>query len=247
MEKKWICSFGLFSAGLLGLFVCGSLQAQAPSASGRVNAVEISFEVPIENGNLNAARDKAQGLAFEKAMELSLPAELSAEIRQQRIKAAPRFVKSFRVLEEKNVGESLHFRYQVEFQPAAYEGISVQLGPPPSASKDWHVEIVSTQAFNAGQLIDQLEKDAGIKVTSFKLTRSALILEVSSHKLMENLKADVQAVVGSIGTVGLFEKPAATLQPVVQDSAPGALQPPSTGSESSQVPVEHPKDELKKD
>jgi hypothetical protein len=143
------------------------------------------------------------------------------------------------MIEEKNAGDFLSFRYQVEFYPAAFEGLKVEVGPA-LESKDWNVEIVTDKALNAGQLIEQLERAAGLKVTSFKLTRSALILELKSHKTKDSLKEDVQSVVGAMGSVAVFEKLPLT-------SPQETLQQEGSGPNSSQGPVEPPKDELKKD
>ncbi len=239
MEKKWIRSFGLFSTSLLIASIL-VLHAEEPTAPASVNqGVEVSFDVAIEGGDLNAARDKSKALAFEKAMDVSLPQELPSTIREQRVKVAARFVKSFQMIEEKNVGDFLSFRYQVEFYPAAFEGLKIEVGPT-LEPKDWNVEIVTDKALNVGQVIDQLEKLAGLKVTSFKLTRSALILELRSHKTKDSLKEDVQSVVGAMGSVAVFEK-----VPVVNPQE--TLQPEGSGPNSIQGPVELPKDELKKD
>ncbi len=239
MEKKWIRRFGLFGTGLLisSVLVVGAQESAAPTAT--IQGIEVSFDVAIESGNLNVARDKSKSVAFEKAMDVSLPQELPPSVREQRIKSASRFVKSFQMIEEKNAGDFLSFRYQVEFYPAAFEGLKVEVGPT-LESKDWNVEIVTDKALNAGQLIDQLEKAAGLKVTSFKLTRSALILELRSHKTKDSLKEDVQSVVGAMGSVAVFEKLPLT-------SPQETLQQEGSGPNSSQGPAEPPKDELKKD
>jgi hypothetical protein len=239
VEKKWIRRFGLFGTSLLisSVLVVGAQELAAPAAT--VQGIEVSFDVAIESGNLNAARDKSKAVAFEKAMSASLPQELPSTLREQRIKSASRFVKSFQMIEEKNAGDFLSFRYQVEFYPAAFEGLKGDLGPT-LESKDWNVEIVTDRALNAGQVIEQLERAVGLKVTSFKLTRSALILELKSHKTKDSLKEDVQSVVGAMGSVAVFEKLPLTIP---QD----ALQQEGSGPDSSQGPVEPLKDELEKD
>ncbi len=247
MEKKWIRSFRLLSACLLMTFSAAvGAQESAPSVVS-AQGVEVSFDVAIEAGNLNAARDQSKALAFEKAMDVSLPQELPVAIREQRIKSAARFVKSFQMIEEKNAGDFLTFRYQVEFYPAAFEGLKVEVGPT-LETKDWNVEIVTDRALNAGLLIERLEKEANLKITSFKLTRSALILELKSHKSKDSLKLDVQAVVGAMGSVAVFEKSALPLAPTNPPAMPQeTLQQEGSGPNSSQGPIELPKDELKKD
>ena len=252
MEKKRFCCLGLFCASLLileGLPVV----AQPQSAEQGSRSVEVSFDVPIEAGDLKAARDRAQALAFEKAMDASLPLEIPANVREQRIKIAPRFVKGFRLIEEKNAGDHLSFKYQVEFQGAAFDGLSVEMGPVVEAI-DWHIEVVSEKPFNVGQLIERLEQEAGLKVTSFKLTRSALIVKVRSHKSKESLQSDIQGVVGALGSVSIFEKLPEPAKPELNQPAPDSggqsqetLQPSQTGTNSIQMPTEHRQDELKKD
>jgi len=252
VEKKRFCCLGLFCASLL-ILGCFQVVAQAPSVEQSSRSVEVAFDVPIEGGDLKAARDRAQAIAFEKAMDASLPLEIPASVREQRIKIAPRFVKGFRLIEEKNAGDHLSFKYQVEFQGTAFEGLTVEMGPVVEAI-DWHIEVVSEKPFNVGQLIERLEKEAGLKVTSFRLTRSALIVKVRSHKTRESLQFDIQGVVGSLGAVNVFDKLPEPAKPELNSPAPdsagpsqGTLQPSQTGTNSIEMPTEHRRDELKKD
>lgn len=196
----------------------------APSSSNS-RTVNVSLEVPILNNDTLAARDNSQGQAFEKALEQALPASLDPSTRSQRIKSAIRYIKSFRVTEEHRVGEVLKINYEIEIQESAFEADPLKKSEPlptmtQAAGDEIGVEIVFLSAFNAAETVDQIEGQLKIPVTSFRLTRSAILLRVKAVKAPDQIQQELQAFVGSRAKVNLVSMNVPSSPPLVSSGAP---------------------------
>lgn len=190
--------------------------------------VTVDLEVPVLNGDALAARDHSQNQAFEKALDQALPKDIHSDTRSQRIKSAIRYVKSFRVIDEHRIGDSLKISYEVEIQESAFApDPKAPVAPLPSMTQatgeQVALEIVFVSPLNAAETVDQIETQLKIPVLSFRLTRSAILLRVKAIKSPEEIRSDIQVFVGSRGKVNLSALNLAPVTPpAVSEATPAA-------------------------
>lgn len=244
-SKKILCFLTFF----IGFLILKTLKADAPVATNAITAVPanpettyqknltVHLEIPILNGDMLAARDSSQAKAFEKALDQALPTTMDSAERAKRVKTAIRYIKSFRVVDEKRVGENLSMTYEVEIQDSAFEAVQPTTagGSPTSAlpAEALSIEIVFISPMNAAETVDQIENQLKIPVQSFKLTRSAILVSLAPVKSGEEMVKEIQAFVGARAKVNLIDKnlglPATPVTPVapvhpMPDSLPPAPQ-----------------------
>jgi len=207
--KFWICFISILCSAN---FISTSIHSQ-----GKTSKVEV--EVPILSGDAIAARDSSQSKAFEKALSEALPAEMSPELKSQRLKNPIKFIQSFRVVDEQRLGDSLKVTYEVEISASAFEmptnsnPASATSGPP-SFSGELQLDLVFQGAggFPVAEVVDQINSQLKIPVTSFRLTRSAVNLKVKALKAEEEIIREIQNLLGARAKVNLVAR--------IQDEAP---------------------------
>ncbi len=216
------------------IFWSCAVQAQEPQSFQKVS---VDVEIPILNGDVMAAREASQSQAFEKAVARVIPENFHSVTKEQRVKGAIRYIKSFRVEKERQIGETLHMTYEVEVQDSAMapdplagpqtptspvQTPTVELGP-----QFFQIEIVTARRLNAPELVDQLKQQVKLNIKTFKMTRSALILQVEESRTKENLQGVVQGVIGDRGTVSVTEAspPPPKIEWVQPDPVPQPVSP----------------------
>lgn len=261
MEEKWIRYRRLFSPFILvgAILISWTVFSENPSTS-EAPATQllnprlalVKVDVQIQNGDALAAKDQAQLIAFRKALEAALPAEMPADLKEQRIKSALKFVKSFRVVDEVQRGEELKMSFEVEIQDSAFDYPHPQaepVAPPPSVespgssastpSDEAVFEIVPRSLFNQAELIDQIQTQLKLTISSFKMTRTAIILRLKKSKEPEAILQELKAFIGSKADVNLLQRDwiVPAVPPAAQVTSPATPSVPVVPAPSSPAPA----------
>jgi hypothetical protein len=189
MEKIWIYYFRLIAfSAFVNVSLNGDVCAQAASsemAKPEIKSVTVDVEMSIKDGNTADARQLSQKMAFEKAVEQLLPGNLDPKIRAEKIRSAGSYIKTFRVLEEKQEGQVLKLKYQCDLMPI----LTAQ--PTTAPTVDASSTISSTQngltqfevswkasefRLNSLELMQYIADSMKTRVDSFKLGRGSLLL-----------------------------------------------------------------------
>jgi len=208
---------------MLAIFLSLFLTAQSSDSKNLV----VKVEIPIVNSDLLAARDSSQSRAFESALEQALPTAMDPIERAKRVKTAIRYIKSFRVVEEQRIGETLQMTYEVELQDTAFEGIGIAAVPEAVIASNelggpLAIEIVFIAPMNAAEVVDHIKTQLKIEVESFKLTRSAILLSIITNRTSDEIIREIQTYVGPRARVNVIDK---------------ALGLPSGGNLLSPIPI----------
>ncbi len=198
MEKIWFRHFGLYTFTIISLILPLSLFAE-----GEAKSVIVDIEVPVDNNNIAEAKAVAQKQAFEKALDQVLPATMDAKERQQKIKSALQYVKTYQVIEEKSDASVLKQKYKVDI---AYQ--PVETSPPSFTGEVATFEVnwlPDEIRFNTVDLLKYIQETLGTPVNSFRMGRGNMTLTVSLNRSLEETQNQIASFVGKRGLVKLIK------------------------------------------
>jgi len=187
----------------LFIFVFG-LAASVYGAS-NVSQVEVEVEVPIEEGNRAEALQNAQKKAFKKALDTVLPMDIEAAERKRMLRNASRYIKSFRLLKQKEVGNKL----QVIYRCAVILETKKKAGPlAPTRPSGYLVEIVwnpQRQNISASALLKFMKKELQMNVESFKLSRGSILTTIPVTKTPSQVQRKISRYLENKARVRIHE------------------------------------------
>lgn len=200
MEKIWIRRFG-FSVVSAALIFCVALRAEEKP---EIKLVTVDIEMPIKGGDSADARKASQKLAFEKAIEQLLPENVDPKVRADRIKSASAYIKSFRVLDEKQEGEVLKLKYQCDVLPLDLPKPEDKLAPKAEAKVEALAPGESSSASNLNPNLASPSTPAApstssesSEITTFEVTWKPSEFRLNSLDLMQYIPEAMKATVDS--------------------------------------------------
>lgn len=217
MEKTGICGHRLYSAGSLraGLFILlffslisGDLFSQNTETQTE-KTLEVEVEVSIQGGDRASALDSAQNEAFRKAMSLVVPGSADDQSRANWIKSASTYVKSFRLLSEKEEAGKLITKYRVDLNLPDFSGQSSESSTQTYEDR-FAVEFIwkdPKQAVSVTELQDKIEGEYSVNAGMIRMSRGSVWIELISRRSPESVFSQIKRDYLSVAQVKLYEDP----------------------------------------
>ncbi|MDB5038145.1 MAG: hypothetical protein JWQ35_1673 [Bacteriovoracaceae bacterium] len=201
MEKIWFHHFRLRTFTALAVAVLCVTLLRGEEAD--VKSVIVDVETTIEDGNLAAAKQTAQKLAFEKALEQVLPSTMDSALRAQKIKKAAQSIKSFQVVEEKIDGALLRQKYKCDVIYSA----EVAQSKPAEALTTFEIAWLPDEVqFNAVDLLKFVSEVLGSPASSVRIGRGNVSLSIPLKKSLEETQTQLANFVGRRGLVKVIHR-----------------------------------------
>lgn len=188
MEKRRFCDFRLLALCLILICPLG-LEAQD-----QVREIQVEVDVPIERGDMASATRAAQREAFRKAVELSLPADLTESQRESRMRNASNYIKSFRTLRQEERSGRL-FAVLVCEVMVADSGREVSR-PQELGFDRFAIEVIwrgGRSTMTAASLRELLSNEYQARVGKMKIQKGSLWIDMSSSLDPGDLYARLQS------------------------------------------------------
>jgi hypothetical protein len=177
-----------------------------------VQSTVVDVEVPIKEGNLADAKQAAQKLAFEKAVDQFLPTTMDAKIRAEKIKIATSFIKGFRVVDERQEGGVLKAKVRCDLMGLSeIATASNSSGNSAGASAGQTLQryeitwrTAATQ-LNSSEFLDYLKTNQKLNVDSFKMGRGAFWVNILTDRPATDLRTQMNQFLGGLYSIRILE------------------------------------------
>lgn len=231
MEKAWIHRIG-FCFVVLSITAVASNKIRADDTALQSTVVDV--EVQIQGGNVADAKQMAQKLAFEKAVDQFLPSTMDQKLRSEKIKIASSYVKSFRVVDERQEGGVLKSKIRCDL--IGLNDSNTAASPQGQSLLRFEItwRTAATQ-LNSSEFLDFLKANQKLNVDSFKMGRGIFWVSLLTDRAAGDLRTQLSQFLGGLYSVRLIEnEPSVQAEPV--SPAPAVSDTPPLPSGSTAVP-----------